>query len=602
MLLVFLPQPASATTLSDVNIRLNDPVASYTPDVSPEISSSAVQHWSVTWKENSPGFNATVKSSDEFKAGLAYKVEIWMMVYTGDYFDTDIYGQLAANITVNGKPATSVSVEGRDSQGLITQVLVTYEYGPLPGMVISNVLVKGIPTPVEGQMPIYSFTVGSNAYGYYHTAPVVWWDMTTGEEMDSSDTFIKGHKYQVNIWLQANRSGGFTFKTNSNGDPQVNVTLNSWAADSVTKAYEQEGREVIDIRYTFPACQAAHTCTPTLVPQQDPTCLLPGFRAYYECSCGKCFEDAAGKKEITDMDGYGILAAHGHIEGEWSYNGTHHYKKCTVCMEVIPGTNAAHSGGTAVCTQKAKCSACGYSYGSVANEHKWSPTYLYKDSNGHAWVCADCKTHSDVEAHTPGPAATETKPQTCKDCGYIIEPAKNHTHTLTKVAQVPATCTQGGNIEYYTCSGCSEHFTDAAGKNKLPADKRVEVGALGHTPSNFWRFDREYHWRICTTCQAVLDETKMLHEAADGKCTTCGYVIGSDSVTETTAMNPSEPTDSGKETVPSTEPVSSGDAPNNQTPVDQKKNTSWVLAVMIGLVCFGASITATVIILKRKRK
>ena len=57
-------------------------------------------------------------------------------------------------------------------------------------------------------------------------------------------------------------------------------------------------------------------------------------------------------------------------------------------------------------------------------DHRWSPTYLYQDSTGHAWICADCKATSAIEKHNPGAEATETTPQPCKDCGYIITPAK----------------------------------------------------------------------------------------------------------------------------------------------------------------------------------
>ena len=36
-----------------------------------------------------------------------------------------------------------------------------------------------------------------------------------------------------------------------------------------------------------------------------------------------------------------------------------------------------------------------------------------------------------------------------------------HTHTLTKIKRTEATCFVDGNIEYYTCSGCSKFFMDA---------------------------------------------------------------------------------------------------------------------------------------------
>ena len=41
-----------------------------------------------------------------------------------------------------------------------------------------------------------------------------------------------------------------------------------------------------------------------------------------------------------------------------------------------------------------------------------------------------------------------------------------HTHTLTKVDANAATCTDAGNVLYYTCSGCEKKFSDAAGEKR----------------------------------------------------------------------------------------------------------------------------------------
>lgn len=73
-----LPLTASAASLSNFNIRLDEPVASYTPDFSPEFNTDVQLYSTVTWQENSPGFNMKLNSHDEFQAGLAYKVEIWV--------------------------------------------------------------------------------------------------------------------------------------------------------------------------------------------------------------------------------------------------------------------------------------------------------------------------------------------------------------------------------------------------------------------------------------------------------------------------------------------------------------------------------------------
>lgn len=597
MLLPAITLPASAKSLTHFDIRLDAPIASYTPDFTPTFNTDVYLYYNVTWQENSPGFNMKLNSHDEFKAGLAYKVEIWVWFSDGNCLATNSNGDLDATITVNGHAISSLEINRRNDQNQITEVTITCEYDPLPGSEISQVYITGIPTPVAGNMPGYSFTIDSNAYGFYHTEPIVWMDKTNNfKQLDSSDTFIEGHEYQLCIWLYANREGGFTFKTDQYGNPQVNVILNSWAPDKVNKAYEQDGREVIEILYTFPACPAAHICNPQLVPQQDPTCVMPGFRAYYECSCGNCYEDAAGTKLITDLDGYGIIPAKGHKEGNWGYNGTQHYKKCVNCNEAIPGTEAAHSGGTATCIQKAICDICGYAYGETDPEHKWSPTYLYLVEAGHAWICADCKCHSEIEPHKPGPAATETTPQICTECGYTIAPAIGHIHELIFLPDVAPTCMASGTVAHYACSGCTARFSDAEGKNPLPADTNVIIPPLGHTASDNWGMNAGFHWRTCTTCQEVLIETEMIHDMAEGKCLTCGYSATQNP--EPTEPNPTDP----KPTDP--KPNESKPAPTQPGNQAEKPDASggWILPVVIAVVCFVVGIVATALIMKKKKQ
>ena len=53
-----------------------------------------------------------------------------------------------------------------------------------------------------------------------------------------------------------------------------------------------------------------------------------------------------------------------------------------------------------------------------------------------------------------------------------------HTHNLTKVEKIEATCTEAGQEAYYTCDGCEEIFSDANGQNVIEAPKAI--AALGH--------------------------------------------------------------------------------------------------------------------------
>ncbi len=258
-----------------------------------------------------------------------------------------------------------------------------------------------------------------------------------------------------------------------------------------------------------------------------------------------------------------ITAPHTHsyttTPNKW--DGNNHWYECTdtSCPAADKGKKevTAHSGGTATCTEKATCTACGQKYGNLA-EHSFTKNvvnnntlksagtctteavYYYtcancsevsttltftgeKDPTNHSgtlgteWKTSSekhwheypcCNAKADVATHTPGEAATETTPQTCTTCGYVIAPATGHIrHTLTNHPANPATCTADGNIEYWTCSGCNDKFSDADGTNKITGS--VTIAALGHDHSGDWQSDNDNHWKVCARegCSEQLDKT-----------------------------------------------------------------------------------------------
>ena len=122
----------------------------------------------------------------------------------------------------------------------------------------------------------------------------------------------------------------------------------------------------------------------------------------------------------------------GHAWGEWSSagNGTH-IRNCKNCYKV---DTASCTGGTATCTAKAVCEACGGEYGE-------------KDPNNHALVHPSAKAPTCTEI---GWDAYDL----CVRCGYTTRkelPALNH-DLVRHVAQAP-TCTEKG-WAYDTCSRC----------------------------------------------------------------------------------------------------------------------------------------------------
>lgn len=123
-------------------------------------------------------------------------------------------------------------------------------------------------------------------------------------------------------------------------------------------------------------------------------------------------------------------------------------------------------------------------YRALNDDHDFNTSeWGYKEADGHAHVCnRNAAHHDDVVPHTAGPAATETTPQTCTECGYVIQAASSHVHSdnLTKMDRHEATCTVDGNREYYSCT-CGKLFEDAAAVTEITDHSSVVIPKTGHS-------------------------------------------------------------------------------------------------------------------------
>ena len=233
---------------------------------------------------------------------------------------------------------------------------------------------------------------------------------------------------------------------------------------------------------------------------------------------------------------YGILD---HAWGEWSSagNGTH-IRNCKNCYKV---DTASCTGGTATCTTKAVCEACGGEYGE-------------KDPNNHALVHPDAKAPTCTE---PGwdaydlcvrcgyttrkelPAQHDfvyhqAKSPTCKEigfasvacwrCGYfknLVLPALNH--DLKQHAAKAPTCTEKGWDAYETCSRCD--YTTYA---ELPAQHDLRHHAAKAPTCTGIGWDA---YETCSRCDytttyvelPALKHTLEQHEAQAPTCTEIGW-------------------------------------------------------------------------------
>lgn len=70
-----------------------------------------------------------------------------------------------------------------------------------------------------------------------------------------------------------------------------------------------------------------------------------------------------------------------------------------------------------------------------------------------------------------------------------------HTHTLSEVQAIGATCTEDGNVAYWTCGGCDLLFADANGSKTITLAETA-VGKLGHDLSG----EDKHHAEDPATC------------------------------------------------------------------------------------------------------
>ena len=97
-----------------------------------------------------------------------------------------------------------------------------------------------------------------------------------------------------------------------------------------------------------------------------------------------------------------------------------------------------------------------------------------------------------------------------------------HTHTLVHHAVTEATCTESGNIEYWSCSGCGKFFSDEEGKTQVST---ITIPATGHTYSETWAYNDTHHWRT-STCGHTNEVAEFEeHTFSERVCSKCKYEI-----------------------------------------------------------------------------
>ena len=250
------------------------------------------------------------------------------------------------------------------------------------------------------------------------------------------------------------------------------------------------------------------------------------------CTTGKTCEKCGAE--------YGILGHKWKTPANASLgNGTHRI----ICVRCGLNGTASCTGGTATCTTKAVCEACGGKYGKRnLNNHAlvhydaqaptctkpgWDAFDTCPRCNYTTYAELPALNHDLVQHEAKAPTCTEigwNAYETCKNCNYTTRkelPALNH--NLEQHAAKAATCTEKGWNAYDTCSRCD--YTTYA---ELPALNHALVNHDAKAPTC-----TEKGWNAYNTCSRcnyttyaelpALNHDLVQHEAKAPTCTEIGW-------------------------------------------------------------------------------
>lgn len=212
-------------------------------------------------------------------------------------------------------------------------------------------------------------------------------------------------------------------------------------------------------------------------------------------------------------------------------------QKTAVCNVTVRHTHSPvkTEGKAATCTEKGireyySCSSCGKFFEDEActKEIADIDTWRVIAPLDHSFT--DYVYNNDATCTTDG---TETaKCDRCDETDTRVKAGSALGHKTVKTEAKAATCTQDGNIEYWTCETCGKSFSDEAltqeiekketvieatghGETVLENEKEATCTAEGYTGD-----------KVCADCGKVLEKgeivPKLAHSYKNGTCTACG--------------------------------------------------------------------------------
>ncbi len=383
-----------------------------------------------------------------------------------------------------------------------------------------------------------SFTIPDTVTGI---APYAFNDCTgiTSIEIPSSVTSIGNDAFSgctglTDVYYESFKEDWDCINIAENNTSLLNATLNF--RDIESACLHSVSRKLVDPKYL----------------KSEANCISSAF--YYEScvACGKAFDNENNYDEYKIFP-VGEIAEDNHVLPDVMVQGpSTHYYMCTLCLRNIGEGSHEYknytsngslmhsstcicgavdmqycSGGVATCTQKAICEVCNGFYGNLdSTNHDYDLSeWGYKDAYGHAHMCKreGCNTYDPKVMHTSSGAATETTPEICTVCGYVINPATGHTDH-TPIAEWSMNTTN----HWKECIGCTEQKLEM-GVHVYDNAEDTICNTCGYvrdtTHSYTYTSDGTQHWLECSDCGDEKPGSRGVHMGGVANCTekaTCG--------------------------------------------------------------------------------
>lgn len=214
---------------------------------------------------------------------------------------------------------------------------------------------------------------------------------------------------------------------------------------------------------------------------------------------------------ITNM---GEVTNHTHSFGsELKFDETNHWHECS-CGEKTIAEAHSYDG-----EQAPTCNVCGY-VRELSHTHVFG-TDWESDAFSHWHRCSSCGAR-DAEAAHVYDNVLDAECNVCKFKRVI-----SHVHQGVLVSGTPATCTQEGSKDYYTCI-CEQAFEDEACTRPITdLDSWKVIQPIPHIWSGTYlaeNADESKHYHLCTVCGTKdAGEAHVYDNTEDIDCSICGY-------------------------------------------------------------------------------